>query len=445
MLPGFIDPHGHFSQVANSLLQASVDGLETPEKMAQAIQDYIKKENIQPGQWVTIKEYDQNILPNQKNPTLEEIDAMAPNNPIIVQHKSGHMGLMNSLGLEKVGITPNTPSPEGGMIEVVDGKLTGYLEENAFFEYMKQVPLPSLEALKKAFIKAQEKYASYGITTMQEGMVVKEIFPLYQMLLANKLLYLDLISYPEPGTYDKAMEMFGNLDKDLHLKIGGVKIFADGSPQGRTAWMRKPYIDDENYSGYGTLTDEVMLQAMEFAAKNNAQLLCHCNGDKAAEQFLNCLEKTEEKYPNMKELRPVIIHGQLLGTDQLPKVKKLQAMVSFFVAHVWHWGDVHIRNFGMDRASNISAAKSALEEGVKFTFHQDASVIQPDMLETVWCAVNRTTKVGASLGENTEISVLEVLKAILINGGYQYFQENEKCSIAKCKQADLVILNKNPL
>ncbi len=445
LMPGFIDAHSHFFQVATSMLQLSISGAKTTEEIASKIQEFITNSGVQPGQWVNVRDYDNNLMPDLKNPTLAQLDAFAPNNPLVIYHKSGHMGLMNSAALELLGITVNTPSPDGGRIEVVEGKLTGYLEENAFIESIKKIPLPGVDDLVNAFVLAQDKYASYGITTIQDGMVVQEMLPLYQLLIQKKLLKLDVMIYPSLEAYDSAVQMLHNMPPQTHVHVGGVKIFLDGSPQGRTAWMRQPYQGDDNYCGYGTLTDDAVIASFEQAAKLKAQLIGHCNGDMAAEQFLRCLEVAEKKYPQLNELRPVIIHGQLIGRDQLPRVQQLGAMISFFVAHVYHWGDVHLRNFGEDRAAHISPTHSALDSGVLFTFHQDAPVIEPDMLETVWCAVNRQTKNGVHLGPDEQISTLDALRAITVNGAYQYFQEDVKGSIAPGKRADFVVLDADPL
>lgn len=446
MMPSFIDAHSHFFQVATSMLQVSINGAKSVEEIASRISEYISENAIQPGQWVNVRDYDNNLMPDLKNPTLSQLDAFAPHNPLVIYHKSGHMGLMNSEALKRMSITADTPNPEGGRIEVVDGKLTGYLEENAFIESIKKIPLPGPDELANAFVLAQKKYASYGITTVQDGMVVKEMLPMYQLLIQKNLLNLDVMLYPNLESYDAAVQMLHRMPPQPHVKVGGVKIFLDGSPQGRTAWMRQPYLgDDSGYCGYGTLTDDVVTASFEQAAKLNAQLIGHCNGDMAAEQFLRCLEKAEKNCPQLKELRPVIIHGQLLGRDQLPRVRELGAMVSFFVAHVYHWGDVHLRNFGEERASHISPTRSALESNVPFTFHQDAPVIEPDMLETVWCAVNRQTRNGVHLGADEEISTFDALCAITINSAYQYFEEEFKGTIAAGKQADFVVLEQNPL
>ena len=210
--------------------------------------------------------------------------------------------------------------------------------------------------------------------------------------------------------------------------------------------MRTPYKGDEpDYCGYGTMTDEAVENAFRMAAQKKAQIIAHCNGDGASEQFLRCLQKVEQEYPELRDLRPVIIHGQLLGVDQLPRVKALGAVISFFVAHVYHWGDVHIRNFGADRAAKISPARSAMELGIPVTFHQDAPVIQPDMLETLWCAVNRETRNGVTLGRDEQVSALDALKAVTVNAAYQYSDEKKYGSIEAGKAADFVVLDSSPL
>lgn len=445
LLPGFLDAHSHYSQMVYACLQASLNDAQSVEEIGQRMQAFLQENGPVPGTWIQARDYDHNRLPGGKNLTLEQLDALTPGYPLVIHHKSGHMGLMNSLALEALGITPDTPVPEGGRIEVKEGKLTGYLEENAFIAYLKQIPSPPLTALVDAFGKAQEKYAAHGITTMQDGMAVEQMFPLYRMLLDRKLLNMDLVAYFAPECYEKAVEEFGGLSAQEHLKIGGLKIFLDGSPQGRTAWMRTPYQGETEYRGYGTMSDEQVLEAMEFAWAHNTQLLCHCNGDAAAEQFLRCLEQAEEKHPELAQLRPVLIHGQLLGVDQLERVKKLGAVVSFFVAHVYHWGDIHIRNFGPERAAKISPVRSALDWGIPVTFHQDAPVIQPDMLETIWCAANRLTRQGVRLGAEECVSVLEALEAVTAGAAYQYFQEEKIGTIEPGKRADFVLLSEDPL
>ena len=112
------------------------------------------------------------------------------------------------------------------------------------------------------------------------------------------------------------------------------------------------------------------------------QIIIHANGDAAVEQFLRCLETVEREYPELAQLRPTIIHAQLMGVDQIPRAKALGAEISFFVAHCYHWGDTHLRNLGQARGERISPVGSADRAGVRYTFHQDSPVIRPDMLES---------------------------------------------------------------
>ena len=153
--------------------------------------------------------------------------------------------------------------------------------------------------------------------------------------------------------------------------------------------MRTPYAGDPDYCGYGTMRDEDVLAAIGYAYERRLQILAHCNGDAAAAQYLRCLDAAFSAGLDVRRLRPVMIHAQLLGRDQLEAVKRLGVIPSFFVGHVYHWGDTHLKNFGPERAAAISPAASARNAGILYTFHQDTPVTDPDMLETVWCAVNR--------------------------------------------------------
>ena len=186
------------------------------------------------------------------------------------------------------------------------------------------------------------------------------------------------------------------------------------------------------------------LSAFRQALDRDAQLLAHCNGDRAAEQYLTLLAQAERE-AGKKLSRPVMIHAQLLGLDQLERVKALGVIPSFFVAHVYHWGEIHVKNFGLDRAGRISPAGSALAWGIPFTFHQDSPVIPPDMLETIWCACVRKTKTGRVLGAEERIPVEAALRAVTQTAALQYGLERELGTLRPGKRADFVLLSGDPL
>lgn len=446
MLPAFLDSHSHFSGYAMAQLQVPLEETISFAEITDKIKAFIETQRIPAGTWVIGKGYDHNQLAEHAHPAAAVLDQAAPDHPVILQHQSGHMGVFNSLALRMLGVTAQTPSPSGGKIAVENGAPTGYMEENAFIEYQKKVPMPSQRKLTEACRAVQNKYASYGITTIQEGMLPSQLLPLYQTLTSQNMLTLDVVGYADAKEASSILPALSEHRRTYknHFKLGGLKIFLDGSPQGRTAWMRSPYEGSADYCGYNTLTDRQTEDFVRLAARENLQLLAHCNGDAAAEQYLRACTRVAAEGYDIKKIRPVLVHGQLLSPGQLPKLKQLGIIPSFFAAHVYHWGDVHIQNFGMQRASHISPAASALQCGVPFTFHQDAPVIEPDMLETIWCSVSRLTKSGVSLDAEA-IPVAAALKAVTINAAYQYFEENEKGSITAGKRADFVILDKDPL
>ena len=380
------------------------------------------------------------------------LDRAAPDNPVIMAHQSGHTGVLNTLALERLGITPDTPVPEGGMMEVADGKVTGYMEETAFLNCQSRVPMPAPEDLMGAYLRAQDGYARRGVTTVQEGMMIPAMEPLYRQLCAVGLLKLDVVGYLDitqaDGMRTALSEHIGQYSG--RFKVGGYKTFLDGSPQARTAWLREPYCGAEkNYRGYPRMSNEELAGYVDRALDENMQLLVHCNGDAACEQYLRVYgERLRARAASGKPcraIRPVIIHAQMLAPDQLSRAAQNGMIPSFFVAHVYHWGDVHLENLGPERAARISPAASAGAQGLRYTFHQDAPVIQPDMLETVWCAVNRVTKQGTVLGPQERVPVLDALRAVTINAAYQYFEEGSKGSLRPGKRADLVILEEDPL
>lgn len=448
VMPSFIDAHSHFFAVANDLSQINLNECNSINDIQKTILKYVQDNNLQENIWITANNYDYNNLIEGRNITKNELDKILPNNPIVIKNKSGHSGVINSKGLEILNISKDTISPEGGRIEKIDGKLTGYLEENAFIENIKKIPMSGEKEMLNNIKKAQEKYASYGITTVQEGYLAKELIPIYKMMVDKNILNLDVVAYIEAKTIDLIEKDFTeNIKKySNNFKIGGIKIFLDGSPQARTAWMRTPYLSNgEKYYGYGTMQDGEVEEAIEAAYKSDLQILAHCNGDKAAEQYINCIEKLEKTGEKIKKIRPVLIHGQLLDIDQLDKIKELGIIPSFFIAHVYHWGNVHIKNFGFERAERISPAGSSSKRNILYTFHQDSPVIEPNMFETIWCAVNRKTKDEKVLGENEKISVTDAIKAVTINAAYEYLEEKDKGSIKEGKLANLIIVDKNPL
>lgn len=319
LMPAFIDPHSHFSACANALLQGTVERAENFADIVDTIRAYIRERQIPAGSWVAVRDLDPEVLREGRVPDKGVLDLASQDHPIILQHKSGHVGVLNSLALKMAGIGADTPDPSGGKIWREDGEPTGYLEENAFIPVLHRLPPPSWEELEAAYGKAQEMYASYGIATVQEGFMSEEMIPVYRGLCGGGKLQLDVVGYPGAEGGEKLFQALPEYAGDYreHFRLGGYKMFLDGSPQSRTAWMRTPYLGSED-RGYPTLTDRQVYGYAERAVKEGRQILAHCNGDAAAEQYLAALEQVKAGGLDPAAVRPVMIHAQLLGLDQIP-------------------------------------------------------------------------------------------------------------------------------
>ena len=451
LLPAFIDPHSHITSFANTLGLVDLDDVGSFDEIAQRIDAYRKERNIQPGQWIIGRGYDHNTLEEGRHPDKFSLDKAAPQNPVLIAHRSGHMGVANSLGLQELGIDASTENPSGGMIGRVEGSKepSGYLEENAFIVLASsRMPRPSLEQLMDQMEEAQNIYASFGITTAQDGATRAAEWKLLESLAQQGRLKLDTIAYVDLKNAKEVMEGNPSYIEQYHnhLKIGAYKIFLDGSPQGRTAWMTKPYLGgDADYKGYPIYDDATVEGFMETALKEGRQILAHCNGDAASDQMIHAYKAAAQKLGEPADGRPVMIHCQLTRGDQLAEMAKLGMVASIYVAHTYYWGDVHLKNFGEERGGHVSPAGSAIRNHVVYTFHQDTPVLLPDMITTLWCAVNRVTRAGVPLAEEEKVSVYDALKGITCNAAYQYFEEDRKGSLKEGKLADLVILDQNPL
>lgn len=448
LMPSFIDAHSHFVMNGQMASWADLSACESFEDIIAVLRAYIGENHITDRDVILGFGYDHNFLREGMQPDKRVLDVVSSTIPIFILHISAHLACANSAALRLAGIDETTPNPKGGVIGRLDGgEPSGYVEE-AGMNLLQQAILPRVNIdYEKMLWKMQEIYIDNGITTVQDGASTESDINALLNMSASKALKLDVVAYPLMSSGGaELMQKYGEAYKQYvnGFKIGGYKLVLDGSPQGRSAWMSEPYLGDEpDYCGYPWMKDEEVQAYVGQAVSESRQLLAHCNGDAASEQFIRAYEKADKT--GKDGLRPVMIHCQTVRNDQLDRMAKLHMIASIFIGHVWYWGDIHMKNFGPKRGNHISPAKDALDRGVMINFHQDTPVTRPDMLHSVWCAVNRISRGGSKIGEDQAISVYEALKAITINGAYQYFEEDEKGSIAKGKRADLVILDRSPL
>lgn len=453
LMPSFIDPHGHISMNGQMSLCADLSDCKSFEDIITVMREYIEKNKLTEKNAAIGFGYDHNFLNEQAHPSKEVLDQASKDVPILILHVSGHLGCANSALLALSHTDKNTPDPQGGKFGRVEGtsEPDGYLEEAAMMAVQASVTKRIKVDIRKMMRGMQQVYLENGITTAQDG--ATNAMGLKLLKLANLLgsLKIDVVAYPLLS--DGGRKLFADNKSyagkyKKHLKLGGYKMLLDGSPQGRSAWMSEPYLGgDPDYCGYPWLTDEEACTYARQAVDDGQQLLAHCNGDAASDQFLMAYEKAlkESSNPEKYKLRPVMIHCQTVRCDQLDRMAEIQMIPSIFVGHVYYWGDIHMKNFGAERGSHISPVKDALDRGLVINFHQDPPVTKPNMMHSVWCAVNRISREGKVIGADQKIDVYDALKAVTINGAYAYFEEDSKGSLKEGKRADMVILDRNPL
>lgn len=448
LLPSFIDAHSHICTYSRFADFADLSDCESFDDIVKTLEQYRAKRQGSGGVLIGAG-YDHNFLKEQAHPTKELLDQISATDPVLLYHSSGHMGVANTALLRLAGIHNNTKDPAGAHYGRDASGLTGYAEELAALLPLLQTALKLAGGDRREQMRrVQDIYASYGVTTAQEGGTEPEALAELVQLAGEGILRLDVNAYVkddgDPGAvlaaYPQARGRYWN-----RLKLPGAKIFLDGSPQGRSAWLSRPYEGEDTYCGYPACTDEIVEAAAGRAIEGGYQLLAHCNGDAAAGQYLRAYKKALDAAGRKEDLRPVMIHCQLIREDQLDEMAALSMLPSFFIAHTYYWGDVHLKNLGPLRGARISPAKSALERGLPFSLHQDCPVVKPDMMHTVWCAVNRLSRTGAPVGKEQCISVYEALKAVTVNAAYAYHEENDKGTLTPGKLADMAILEANPL
>ncbi|MCH4823865.1 amidohydrolase [Gramella lutea] len=457
LIPGFIDGHAHFSNFSTQAIGAQL--LPSPDGTADNIPQLIKilkewntPENRELTGWIFGTGFDDSVLEEKSFPTKHDLDQVSTEHPIMITHISGHFAVVNSKGLEVLGISSQTENPEGGIIRREPGSSepNGVLEELAAIPFMFNALVPKTpEAQVKFFDAGQELALSYGYTTAQDGRTMDNDFMLKMAKDGN--LKIDVISYVD---YTMAGKYLSKNNKkwsyNNHFRFGGMKITLDGSPQGRTAWRTQPYLippdgTSKDYKGYPAIpNDEDVIAYYRKALENNWQTMTHANGDAAMDQMIRTLKPLLKEYGN-EDRRLVLIHGQYVREDQLDEFSEMKIIASLFPLHTFYWGDWHKQIIGDSLGNYISPTRSALDKGLKVTIHTDAPVALPNLMRVVWTAVERKSRSGEIIGPYERLSAFEALKAITCWSAYQHFEEKTKGTLEKGKLADLVILDKNPL
>ena len=453
VVPGLIESHSHLSIYATHLLQ--VDCRPEAHKCITDLADAIghNADASAVSHWVCGYGYDDTLISDKRHLTRQDLDRTSPEHPVFIRHVSGHLGYTNSKGLEIAAVNRNTPQPEGGEIHFDEhGDPSGLLLEPGAMSLVAQhIPAYALDDYKKVMPEAIRYYNRHGITSTHDAAIgysgdTLEVFQSYRDLEAAGQLNLRVYMTVMFNAFDRLIDLgLGTGFGSEFLKIGCVKLFQDGSIQGITAALQEGYHNRLDYTGDFIMPQETLDQLVDKYHRHGLQIAIHANGDRAIESVLQALEKAQQAFPR-QDHRHMIIHCQTASDDQIRRINAVGAIPSYFVNHVYYWGDRHRDIFlGPERAARIDPLGSSLKQGLKFSLHSDLPVTPVDPIFSIHTAVNRLTRSGQVLGPEERIPAMEALQTYTTHAAWCSFEEGVKGAIAAGMLADFTVLSGNPL
>lgn len=459
LLPGFLDPHSHY---INSLTVANQVNVFAPPAgpgadvgaIVQALKQFRDAQRVPAGEMIVAYGYDDTLMPGGRTLHKEDLDADFPDNPVLVGHVSMHGAVLNSAAMRMFDITADTPTPPGGVIVRKEGSTEpdGLVMETAFLPIFAAMPKPT-PAQEIAWSRAgQLLYAAAGITTAHEGATHAADVELIYRAAEGGASLIDVVAYPFILELDEVLrhhppQEFGSYRN--RVKLGGVKVTLDGSPQGRTAYFSTPYLVDgpdgqHNWCGELGFSQDTVNGWFKQVYDLGLPLDIHANGDAAIDVALAAHEFAAAEDLGRDRLT-VMVHSQFVRRDQLQRYVDYRIIPSFFTAHAFYFGDAHVQLRGPEQAHFLSPMRAAIDLGLQPTNHTDFVVTPLDQLFVMWTAVNRVSRSGEVIGGDQRVTPLEALKAITINAARQYREADQKGSLEVGKLADLVVLDGNPL
>ena len=450
LLPGFDDAHVHFFDGGASLTAVQLNDAASLAEFVKRIGAYAA--HSAKGQWIRAGDWDETKWSPAALPTRQDIDAVTPDNPVALDRYDGHMILVNSRALALAGITAATADPPGGVIvRDAKGEPTGALKDAAIVLVDKVIPEPTAAERRQAIEGALREAASHGVTSVQDMREEYADFAVYAELLREGKLSVRLYAAPPiAAVEDQAKLGAGRAFGSPSLRIGALKMFADGSLGSRTAYFFEPFVDTPNIRG---LLSEDMLPIartrawLRRADAAHLQVCTHAIGDEGISTILDLYQEIETA-DGPRDRRWRIEHAQHMAARDFERFARLRVIASVQPYHAiddGRWAEARI---GHDRASRPYAFKTFLDHGVRLAFGTDWPVAPLDPMQGLYAATTRATLDGKHPDgwfPEQKISIQQAIAAYTLGSAYAEFQDRDKGSLEIGKLADLVLLSEDVL
>lgn len=450
-IPGLNDAHMHLLPLGVSMNEINL----RPEEGVRSIDEVLRRvatvaRTKKPGEWVLGRGYDHNELAEGRHPTADELDQVAPDNPVYIKRTCGHVGVVNSQAMRKAGIGHNTPSPDGGLIERRDNKLTGLLAESAMRLIVEAMPKPSHAELTTAIEQAGHYMLSQGFTSVMDagvGMLagMAEIEAYEEMARTNRLPVRTWVCIygNADGIGDAAHAAGYRFGREVGLlRYGAMKVFGDGSAGGLTAAMSQPYrVGDPDNRGIFIYSDTDMHGYLAHYHRLGYQLAIHAIGDAAIEQVLSGIEQADSAEHPVLGRRHRIEHCGFLTDGQLARMAAAGIDPVPQPVFIYEFGDLYVHNLGQERADASYPMRKWFDAGVHPAASSDAPVCATDPFKNLFTMVTRQTKRHTVIGAAERLTMEEAVHAYTAIGAYTQFAEDRMGRLVPGQLADIAVLS----
>lgn len=451
VLPAFTDCHLHFLGYALKASKLSLEEQLSLEECLARVEEYVQ--NTDPGAWVRGWGWSDSTWPAGAVSWRQLIDRVAPEHPVVLTKRDGHVIWVNSEALRRAGLDEDTPEPPGGVIErdPETGQITGILKEEAMHLVCDAIPSFSPEERQAALRRAVARAQTLGITgihdcgSWQSVKGASESFSDYQQMIGRDELGVRVFMMIPRANLDEAINVglrsgFG----DSYLRVGNVKLFCDGTLGSQTAEMIEPFVGQPENKGVAAISQEELEDTIHRASSAGIACSVHAIGDGANRRVLDAVEKQRRKGVGMG-LRHRIEHVQILDAADVPRFRELDVIASMQPIHATQ--DMHLaERYWGERARLSYAWRSLLDAGARLAFGSDAPVETMNPLVGIHAAVTRQRADGEPEGgwhPEQRLTVGEAVQGYTLGAAYACGAEQDTGSITAGKLADLVVLSQN--
>ena len=461
-IPGLIESHGHFTGLGESKLELDLTKARSWDDIVALVAEAAK--SAKPGEWILGRGWHQDKWDRAPEPNVEGLpfhDALSkvtPQNPVLLEHASGHSSLANAKAMELSKITAMTSDPDGGkIIRDAKGNAIGAFLETAQslvrYEAGHATPDEAAAQTRKLVELASKECLVHGVTTFHDAGTSFRTIDLYKKMAEEGALPVRL--YVMLSADSRALAARGAAYRMIgaagdHLTVRAIKRLMDGALGSHGAWLLEPYSDlspdDKNPTGLNTESIEEMKATAKFAIENGFQLATHAIGDRGNRETLDIYEEAFKAHPGKTGLRWRIEHAQHLSLIDIPRFAQLGVIPAMQAIHCTSDAPWVLKRLGEKRAAEGAYVwRKLMDAGSIIPIGTDVPVEPIDPMANFYAAVTRKLKDGTTFFPDQKMTREEALRAYTMNGAFAGFEESLKGSLTPGKLADITVLSRDIL